>query len=143
MNEKKIIDNYNYGLIAYIKYNNYDNLSLVIENEYKEISLPVIILLSLYAIEFNNIESVEYDERELKKINKILSLAEEDVNNVINIKGEELKEILNSCKSKRVDSNLNKKICLLLANHNNSIYKNDITRFINIEKLENTLNNIK
>lgn len=143
MDNKKIIDNYNYGLIIYNKYTFYDNLELTISKYNEEFSLPLVMLLSLYIIDFNNIDKELYTENELTSIEKLTDALEKNIDSIININTQEIKKILESCQDKRIPASLNKKICLKLADFNNKKYKDNIEQYINMEKLIKTLDQIK
>ncbi len=143
MDNKKIIDNYNYGLIIYNKYTFYENLELTVDKYEEEFSIPLVMLLSLYTIDSNNIDKEKYDENELLSIEKLTDALSKNLDCIINISSTEIKKILSDCRDKRVTASLNKKICLKVAEFNNKKYGDSIEQNINLEKLEKTLDLIK
>ena len=141
MNNTKVLDNYNYGLLILNKYKVIRSLENIVDRN-KELSLPIINLLSLYLMDTNNGDGVVLTTEELKNVSNLIDLYKSNPTGTIGIEQNDLNYILGHCRTKRVDKKTNKDIALLLADYNNKLYEDDTTSQVRIDKLEETLDKI-
>lgn len=141
MDNIKILDNYNYGLLILNKYKVIKTLENIV-NRADEISMPIINLLSLYLMDTNNGNGVILTKEELNNVTKLIESYKENPNGKIGIEKNDLLYILNHCRKKRVDKKTNREIALLLAEQNNKLNEDDYTSTVMIDKLIETLDKI-
>ena len=141
MDNIKILDNYNYGLLILNKYKVIKTLENIV-NRADEISMPIINLLSLYLMDTNNGNGDILTKEELNNVTKLIESYKESPNGKIGIEKNDLLYILNHCRKKRVDKKTNREIALLLAEQNNKLNEDDYTSTVMIDKLIETLDKI-
>lgn len=141
MDNIKILDNYNYGLLILNKYKVIKTLENIV-NRADEISMPIINLLSLYLMDTNNGNGEILTKEELNNVTKLIESYKESPNGKIGIEKNDLLYILNHCRKKRVDKKTNREIALLLAEQNNKLNEDDYTSTVMIDKLIETLDKI-
>lgn len=141
MDNIKILDNYNYGLLILNKYKVIKTLENIV-NRADEISMPIINLLSLYLMDTNNGNGEILTKEELNNVTKLIESYKENPNGKIGIEKNDLLYILNHCRKKRVDKKTNREIALLLAEQNNRLNEDDYTSTVMIDKLIETLDKI-
>lgn len=141
MDNIKILDNYNYGLLILNKYKVIKTLENIV-NRADEISMPIINLLSLYLMDTNNGNGEILTKEELNNVTKLIESYKENPNGKIGIEKNDLLYILNHCRKKRVDKKTNREIALLLAEQNNKLNEDDYTSTVMIDKLIETLDKI-
>lgn len=141
MDNIKILDNYNYGLLILNKYKVIKTLENIV-NRADEISMPIINLLSLYLMDTNNGNGEVLTKEELNNVTKLIESYKANPNGKIGIEKNDLLYILNHCRKKRVDKKTNREIALLLAEQNNKLNEDDYTSTVMIDKLIETLDKI-
>lgn len=141
MDNAKILNNYNYGLLILHKYKVINSLEKIADRN-DILTLPLINILSLYLMDTNNADGKLLTESEIKNVCKLIETYKSNPKGMIGIEKNDLLYILSHCRNKRIDKKTNREIALLLADYNNRLNENDSTSIVRIDKLEETLQRI-
>ncbi|MBQ8131871.1 MAG: hypothetical protein IJ193_05215, partial [Bacilli bacterium] len=91
MNDRSILNKFNYHLVMHYKTIHYNEFKVLSERNYESLTVPLIDLISLYIIDYDNLNGEIYSKTEQATVARILLILEKDYNANLEITTEDLK----------------------------------------------------
>ncbi len=143
MNDKSILNKFAYHLIMHYKTIHYNELKILSERNVESINIPLLDLISLYIIDYDNLNGEIFSKTEQATVARILLVLEKDYNSSLEIKTSDLKNLLKNCKTHRLPKSLHDRVCSVITKYNNDTYAENEVRLINKTSLQKILDTIK
>ena len=143
MNDKSILNKFAYHLVMHYKTIRYNELKVLSERDVESINVPLINLISLYIIDYDNLNGEIFSKTEQATAARILLVLEKDYNANLEVKTSDLKNLLKNCKTNRLPKELHERVCSVITKYNNDTYSDNEVRLINESSLKKVLDQIK
>ena len=121
----------------------YNELKILSERNVESINIPLLDLISLYIIDYDNLNGEIFSKTEQATVARILLVLEKDYNSSLEIKTSDLKNLLKNCKTHRLPKSLHDRVCSVITKYNNDTYAENEVRLINKTSLQKILDTIK